>query len=80
MKVPCSSFGPIVRVRTQCVDGSGYLARIWFVALDDDATALEAVRAEQGAAESDFIDVPGQLEPDDVQKIGARDGEARPYP
>ena len=28
-------FGRIVRVRTEYVDGSGYLARIWFVALDE---------------------------------------------
>ena len=75
-----AQFGRIVRVRTEYVDGSGYLARIWYVALDDDRDAMEAVRIRQGAASGDLVDVVGQLEPDDVRKIGLRDGEARSYP
>lgn len=73
-------FGRIVRVRTEYVDGSGHLARIWYVALDDDGGAMAAVRTCQGAAPGDLIDVLGQLEPDDVRKIGLQDGEARSYP
>ena len=73
-------FGRIVRVRTEYVDGSGYLARIWYVALDDDQGAMDAVRARQGAATGDLIDVLYQLEPDHVRKIGLERGEALAYP
>lgn len=73
-------FGRIVRVRTEYVDGTGYLARIWYVALDDDQGAMDAVRAQQGTAAGDLIDVLGQLEPDHVRKIGLRKGEALAYP
>ena len=73
-------FGRIVRVRTEYVDGSGYLARIWYVALDDDQGAMDAVRGHQGTTAGDLIDVLGQLEPDHVRKIGLGQGEALAYP
>lgn len=73
-------FGRIIRVRTEYVDGSGYLARIWYVALDDDQEAVDAVRGQQAVATGDLVDVLGQLEPDHVRKIGLRKGEALAYP
>lgn len=73
-------FGRIVRVRTEYVDGSGYLARIWYVAVDDDQGAMDAVQAHQGTAPGDLIDVLGQLEPDHVRKINLREGEALAFP
>ena len=73
-------FGRVVRVRTEYVDGSGYLVRIWYVALDDDQAAMDAVRSHQGAAAGDLVDVLGQLEPDHIRKIGLRKGEALAFP
>ena len=73
-------FGRIVRVRTELLDGTGFLARIWFVSVDDDAGAMAAVRDAGGASADDLLDVLGQLPPDDVEAIGLGKDEAKAYP
>ena len=74
------TFGRIVRVRTELLDGTGFLARIWFVAVDDDDGAMVAVRNAGGASADDLLDVLGQLPPDDVETIGLNEGGAKAYP
>ena len=74
------TFGRIGRVRTEYVDGSAFFARIWYVAVDDDAGAMDAVRVASGVSAGDRVAVLGQLAPDDVDKIGLTAGEARAYP
>ena len=73
-------FGRIVCVRSPLVDGSGWLAQVWFVAVDDDQSAVDAVYSMGGATTDDEIIVIGQLEPDAVQRIGLKAGQALSYP
>ena len=56
------------------------LRKVWFVAIDDDQNAVETVRSLGGATVEDEVVVIGQLEPDAVQKIGLKAGQALSYP
>lgn len=73
-------FGRVVCVRTPLIDDSGWLATVWFVAMDDDEGALEAVRAAGGVSPDDEVLLVGQLEPDAVRRLALAPGQATSWP
>ena len=76
-EVSQDAFGRIVCARSPLVDGSGWLATIWFVAIDDDDVEIKRFAPEAWAPTITFC--VGQLEPDAVQS-GATRGQAVSYP
>lgn len=73
-------FGRVIAVRSPLVDESGWLATVWYVAIDDDGAALDAVRAQGGISSEDELLLIGQLEPDAMVRLALSPGQAIAFP
>ena len=73
-------FGRVIVVRTPLVDETGWLAAVWYVAIDDDEAALDAVRAQGGISAEDELFLAGQLDPDGVVRLALAPGQAVVFP